>query len=62
MARASSKSGERRNRTLKNMPDKLWEEMNQHVREIEAKQYAWIRDAIREKLERELRKLNDTNN
>jgi len=35
------------------MPDKLWEEMNQHVREIEAKQYAWIREAIREKLERE---------
>jgi len=35
------------------MPDELWQEMNAHVRQIEGKQYAWIREAIREKLQRE---------
>jgi metal-responsive CopG/Arc/MetJ family transcriptional regulator len=35
------------------MPDELWKEMNEHIMQKEAKQYAWIREAIREKLTRE---------
>jgi metal-responsive CopG/Arc/MetJ family transcriptional regulator len=56
MVKKVSKSAARRNRTLKNMPDDLWREMNEHVRQTEGKQYAFIREAIREKLEREKEK------
>ena len=53
MQKKMNKSVPRRVRTLKHMPDELWQEMNAHVRQIEGKQYAWIREAIREKLQRE---------
>jgi metal-responsive CopG/Arc/MetJ family transcriptional regulator len=53
MQKKMSNSVPRRPRTLKNMPDELWKEMNEHIMQKEAKQYAWIREAIREKLTRE---------
>jgi len=53
MTKKMDKNGQRRNRTLKNMPDDLWNEMNDFVRQKEGKQYAFIREAIREKLARE---------
>jgi metal-responsive CopG/Arc/MetJ family transcriptional regulator len=53
MQKKLNKSVPRRSRTIRHMPDELWEEMNEHVRQTEEKQYVFIRDAIREKLERE---------
>jgi uncharacterized protein (UPF0216 family) len=53
MQKTVNKMAPRRNRTLKNMPDDLWNEMNNFVRQKEGKQYAFIREAIKEKLARE---------
>jgi predicted transcriptional regulator len=51
MAKKVNKPSPRRNRTVRNMPDDLWDRLNKYLARTGKKQYAVVVDAVRQFLD-----------
>jgi hypothetical protein len=53
MGKKVNKSSPRRNRTVRNIPDDLWDRLNKYLARTDEKQFKFVAEAIREKLDKE---------